>query len=177
MYNRVGEVTVPFAKISMTSLFFLISKLFCFFNFSSNHIMFSQLKIFRREHFSETIAIILILKSLSKSYVDIVVHTHFFKFTVSTIVHRLQRQKIEILKFTKRVDRFVKLDARIKRRLIRHVKTNSHDNFAILVIFFKTDKFFHRDTVRRYLKTVDFFRFKIKKKPFLTSKHKLVRLK
>ena len=161
----------------MTSLLFLISKLFCSFNFSSNHIMFSQLKIFRREYSSETIAIILILKSLNKSYVNIVVHTHFFKSIISIIVHRLQKQKIETLKFTKRVDRVLKLDVRIIHRLICHVKTNFHDNFAILIIFFKTDKFFHRNIVRRYLKTIDFFRFKIKKKLFLTSKHKFARLK
>ena len=149
MYNRVKEVIVSFAKISMISLFFLVSKLFCFLNFSSNHIMFSQFKIFKREHSFETIAIILTLKSLDKSYADIVAHTHSFKFIVSIIVYRLQKQKTKILRFTKGVDRLLKLDARTKRRLIRHVKANPNDNFAILIIFFKTSKFFHRNTVRR----------------------------
>jgi hypothetical protein len=160
--------------ISSTSLF---SKSSCSLIFSSNHIMSSKSKISRREHSSKTIVIILILKNLSKSHVQIIDHLKLSKFIVIIIVHRIQRQENSSLRFIKRVDRSYKLNANARRRLIRHVETNSKDDFATLNNFSKVTHSIHRVTIRSYLKIANYLRFKIKKKTFLTFKHKLVRLK
>ena len=136
-----------------------------------------EFKTIKREHFSKTKIIILILKNLKKFYDQITAHLQFFKSIIFIIIHRLHRKKNQFLKFTKRIDRFLKFDVQIKRRLMRHVKTNSFDNFNVLIIFFKSEKRFHRTIVRRYLKKSDYLRFKIRKKFYLTFKHKLARLK
>ncbi len=137
----------------------------------------SKLKTFRREHSSETIAVILILKNLSKSHEQIVDHLKLSKFIVIIIVHRIQRQENSSLRLTKRVDRSLKLNARARRRLIRHVESNSTDDYATLSTLSKATHSIHRVTIRSYLKIADYLRFKTRKKSFLTAKHKLARLK
>jgi transposase len=139
--------------------------------------MSSKSKTSRREHSFETIAIILTLKSLNKSHDEIVTHLKLSKFTIITILHRHQRQENAFLRSSKRVEWSLKLNARVRRRLIRHVKTNSHDNFAALIIFSKSNIIIHRVTVRRYLRVSDYLRYKTRSKFFLSSKHKQVRLK
>jgi transposase len=144
---------------------------------SSNHIMPSKSKSSRREHSSETIAIILTLKNLSKSHAQIVDHLKLSKFIVIIIVHRIQRQENSSLRPTKRAGRPHKLNARARRRLIRHVEANSRDDFATLSSLSKVTHSVHRVIVRSYLRVAGYLRFKARKKSFLTSKHKLARLK
>jgi hypothetical protein len=139
--------------------------------------MSSKSKISKREHSSKTIAIILILKNLSKSNAQIIDHFKLSKFIVIIIVHRIQRQENSSLRLIKRADRSHKLNARARRRLIRHVETNSRDDFATLSSFSKVTHSIHRVTIRSYLRIADYLRFKTRKKSFLKFKHKLVRLK
>jgi hypothetical protein len=139
--------------------------------------MSSKSKTAKREHSSEIIAIILTLHSLSKSYAEIVCHLKLFRSSVFIIIHRNRKQQNNSLRFTKRADRSLKLNARVRRRLIRHVKTNFRNNFAVLVTFSKTSTIIHRVTTRRYLRIYDYLRYKTRSKFFLSSKHKRVRLK
>ena len=161
----------------MTSSYPPFSKLPCSLNISSNHIMATHPKSFRREHSSKTIAIILTLKNLEKSFDEIATHLQLPKSIVSSIIHRLHRQKTNFFRFTKRADRSLKLNARNRRHLIRHVKSNPHDNFDALISLSKAEKSIHRNIVRTYLKRAGYFRFKARKKFYLTLKHKQTRLK
>jgi transposase len=72
----------------------------------------SKPKTSRREHSSETIAVILTLKNLSKSHEQIADHLKLSKSIVIIIVHRIQRQENSSLRLTKRADRPLKLNAR-----------------------------------------------------------------
>jgi hypothetical protein len=146
-------------------------------NFWSNFIMSSKSKTARREHSSEIIAIILTLHSLNKSYAEIVCHLKLSRSSVFIIIHRNRRQQNNTFRLTKRADRSLKLNARARRRLIRHVKANPRNNFAALVISFKTGTIIHRVTTRRYLRVYDYLRYKTRSKLFLSSKHKRIRLK
>jgi hypothetical protein len=154
--------------------------LFCFVSFWSNFIMTSVRKISRREHSSKIIAVILTLRSLRKSYAEISDHVKLSRSSVFIIIHRQQRLQncsTVLVRFTKRVDRSLKLDAKIRQRLIRHVETNPRDDFATVTTSSKFTHSIHRVTIRSYLKIADYLRFKTRKKSFLTSKHKQTRLK
>lgn len=161
----------------MTSSLPPFSKPPCFPNISSNHIMSTKPKSSRREHSSKTIAIILTLRSLEKFFGEIATHLQLPKSTVSTIVHRLHRQKRESLCPTKRAGWPLKLNTRERRYLIRHLESNPHDNFDALTNPSKARKPVHRSTVRTYLKKTDYFWFRAQRKPYLTLKHKLAQLK
>jgi transposase len=156
--------------ISLTSLF---SKPSCSPIFSSNQAMPSKPKTSRREDFSEIIAIIISLKSLRKSHDEIISHLKLSKLSITSIIHRHQRRGECSLRLTKRVDRSLQLNARARRRFIRHVETNSRDDFATLTSLSKSTHSIHRATIRSYLRIADYLRFKTRKKLFLTSKHKL----
>ncbi len=134
-------------------------------------------KIFRKEHSSETVIIIISLKSLKKSHDEIAQHLKLFKFFVTSIIHRKQREEECDFRSTKRAEQSLKLDARARRRFIRHVESNLRDDFAILTSPSKVTRPIHRFIVRRYLRVADYLRFKTRKKLFLTAKPKLARLK
>jgi hypothetical protein len=139
--------------------------------------MSSRKKIFRKEHFLETMIIIINLKNLKKSHDEIAQHLKLFKFFVILIIHRKQREEECDFRFIKRAEQSFKLDARARRRFIRYVKSNFKNDFVILINLSKIIYFIHRFIVRRYLRIADYLRFKIRKKSFLTTKHKLARLK
>jgi transposase len=161
----------------MTSSTFSFSKSSYMIKFSSNFIMSSKSKTSRRKHSSKTIAVIIILKSIEKSHDEIVSHLKLSKFIVTSIIHRQQRQEECPLRPTKRADRPLLLNARARRRLIRHVESNLQDDFATLTNPSKITNSIHRVTIRSYLKTAGYLRFKARKKLFLTFKYKLARLK
>lgn len=137
----------------------------------------SHSKISKRKHLSKTIAIVLILQSLEKSCDKLIVHVQLFKFFVFTIIYWLHKQKTKSFRSTKRVDWSLKLTARNWRHLICHVKLNFFDNFAVLTSSSKKRKLLHRIIIRRYLKRIDYLRFKAKKKFYLTLKYQQIRLK
>jgi hypothetical protein len=146
-------------------------------NSLSIFVMSFRKKIFRREYSSETVIIIINLKSLKKSHDEIAQHLKLLKFFVISIIHRKQREEECDFRFIKRVERSLKLNARARRRFIRHVKSNLRDDFVILTSSSKIIRSIHRFIVRRYLRIADYLRFKTRKKTFLTIKHKLARLK
>ncbi len=53
----------------------------------------------------------------------------------------------------------------------------SHDNPYVFSTLFKSGSIISRTTIQKYPKTKDYFRFKARKKPFLSDKHKAARLK
>ena len=137
----------------------------------------SKPRTLRREHSSETIAVILCLHKLKKSHAQIAEHVKIPKSSVTTILHRQERNPDHPLRPTKRAGRPLKLDARARRTLIRHVERYPHDNFAALATPSKTGQTLSRTTVRKYLKAAGYLRFKARRKPYLSQKHKLARLK
>ncbi len=139
--------------------------------------MSSKRKTSGCEHSSEIIAIALTLKSLNKSYDEIASHLKLAKFTIVSIIHRHEKQSNSLLRPSKRAGRPLTLNARARRRLICHVKSNPRDNFAALVTLFKTGTTSHRVTIRRYLKIAGYLRYKARRKLFLSFKHKQARLK
>ena len=56
------------------------------------------------------------------------------------------------------------------------MEQNPYDNLAALSTPFKLGTTFSCKTVRAYLKAVNYLRFKARKKPYLTKKHKEARL-
>ena len=52
-----------------------------------------------------------------------------------------------------------------------------HDNLNALSTPSKSGNTVCRTTIRRYLKALGYFRFKARRKPFLSNKHKVARLK
>jgi hypothetical protein len=139
--------------------------------------MSSKSKTARREYSSETIAIILTLHSLSKSYAEIVYRLKLSRSFVFTSFIEIENNKTTLSDLQKRADRPLKMNARARRRLIRHVKTNLRNNFAVLIISTKSIIIIHRVTIRKYLRISDYLRYKTRSKFFLSSKHKRVRLK
>ena len=95
------------------------------------------------------------------------------KSYVTTIIHRHQRYA---LRCTKLAVRPLKLDARARRCLIRHVERFPHDSFAALATPSKTSHTPCRTTTRNYLKA-GYFRYKARRNPYWFSKHKLAWLK
>ena len=73
--------------------------------------MLSKPKTSQHEHSSEIIAVILSLYNLGKSYGQIADHLKIVKSSVTTIIHRQLKNPDGLLRFTKRVERFLKLDA------------------------------------------------------------------
>ena len=131
----------------------------------------------RREYSSETISVILELKKSGQSHREIAHHLEIPKSSVTTILHREARQSDDPPEPSKRPCRLPKLDSRAQRAIIRHVEKFPHDNLYTLSTPFKSDYTISRKTIRRYLKAIGFFRFKAKKKLFLSDKHKAARLK
>lgn len=126
---------------------------------------------------SETIAAIIALHKAGKSHAQIGAQLNLAKSTVTTTINRHNRQPTQPLRPTKRAGRPLKLDERSKRALIRHVERYPHDNLKALGTPSKSGTTLSRPTLRRYLKAEGYFRFKARRKPFLTSKHKAARLK
>lgn len=60
---------------------------------------------------------------------------------------------------------------------MRHVERFPHDNLKALGTPSKSGQSLSKPTVRKYLKGEGFFRFKARKKPYLTPKHKKDRLR
>ena len=134
-------------------------------------------KTSRREHSSETVATILTLRKDGKSFAQIGDQLSLPRFTVATILHRHTRQPHQPLPPSKRSGRPFKLDDRDKRTLMRHVERFPHDNLKALGTPSKSGQSLSKPTVRKYLKGEGFFRFKARKKPYLTPKHKKDRLR
>ena len=137
----------------------------------------SEPKTARREHSSETIAVVLALRGLGKSHGEIGRHMNLARTTVTTLLHRADRQPDGPSHSKKRPGRPNKLDTRARRALIRHIEKNSHDNLLCLATPSKSGKKLHKNTVRKYLKKAGYLRFRARKKPFLIERHKLARLK
>ena len=131
----------------------------------------------RREYSSETISVILELKKSGQSHREIAHHLEIPKSSVITILHREARQSDNPPKPSKRPGRLPKLDYRAQRAIIRHVEKFPYDNLHALSTPSKSGHTMGRTTIRRYLKAAGFFRFKARKKPFLSDKHKAARLK
>ena len=106
----------------------------------------------RHEHSQETIAIILSLYNLKKSHSQIADHLKITKSSVTTIIHRHNRNPEKSLRPTKCAGRPFKLDARAQRQLICHVEKFPHDNIAALATPSKTGYTLYQTTTRNYLK-------------------------
>ena len=131
----------------------------------------------RREYLSETISVILELNKSGQSHREIAHHLEILKSSVTTILHRRARQSDDPPKPSKQPGRRPKLDSRAQQTIIRHVEKFPHDNLYALSTLSKSGHTINQTTIQQYLKAVGFFRFKARKKPFLSVKHKAARLK
>lgn len=131
----------------------------------------------RREHSSEIIGAILSLHKLNKSHDQIAEHLKILKFSVSTILYCQARNLEQPLCLSTRKRQLLKLDGRARRNLIYHVEQYPQDNFASMATSSKTEHTFCWTTIQNCLKAAGYFRFKAQKKLYLSSKHKLARLK
>lgn len=127
----------------------------------------------RREHSTEKVAVILVLHNLGKSLVQISDHVKVPRATVGHIINTssYSYKKDPQLRPNKWAGRPPKLDAP-RRALIRHVERNPHDKLASLGTPSRSGQKLSRKSVRSYLKTAGYLRFKARRKPFLTKKHK-----
>ena len=124
-------------------------------------------KTSRRENSSEMITAILTLHKDGKSLAQIGDGLSLPRSTVATILHRHARQLDQP---SKRSGRPLKLDDRDRRTLMRHVQQFPHDNLKALSTPSKSGHTHSKSTIRKYLKSEGFFRFKAPKKPYLKPK-------
>ena len=117
-------------------------------NFHLINEMPSKPKTARREHSSETIAIVVALHEVHYSYAEIARQVRLARSTVVTIVHRAKRQADASSVPKKRTGRPTKLNVRARRALIRHVEKNPHDNLLALTTPSKSGQKLSRVTVR-----------------------------
>ena len=86
----------------------------------------------RRENSSETLAVVTSVHEQGKSHAQIGDHLKLAKSTVTSIIHRHNRQPEHPLRPTKRAGRPLKLDDRAKRLFIHHIEQNPQDNLKAL---------------------------------------------
>ena len=137
----------------------------------------SKSNSFRREYSSETISVILELKMSGQLHCEIAYHLEIPKSSITSIFHRETRQSNNTLELSQRPGCPPKLDFRAQQAIIRHVENFANDNLHALSTLFKSGHTIGWTTIRQYLKAAGFFQFKIRKKPFLSDKHKAARLK
>ena len=89
-------------------------------------------KISRRENLAETLAIIISMHEEGKSHAQIGDHLKLAKSTMTSIIHRHNRQPEYPLQPTKRAGRPLNLNDRAKRLFIRHIEQNPCDTFKVL---------------------------------------------
>lgn len=147
-----------------------------FINIPPINIMPSKPTTARRRLTSEKHAAILALRKGGKSFDEIARQMKLVWSTITTIVHRAIKQQNASPASKKPMGRPLKLNARDKRALIRYVEKNPHDNLTALASPSKSGQQLSRSTVRRYLKGCGFLRFKARRKPYLTIRHKAARL-
>ena len=135
----------------------------------------SKPKGFRREYSSEIISVLFELKNSGQSHCEIAYHLEISKSSVTTILYREVRQSDNSPKPSKQLGCPPKLDFRAQQAIIYYVKKFLHDNLHALSTPFKSGHTIGRTTIWQYLKAASFFRFKARKKPFLSNKHKAAR--
>ena len=143
---------------------------------SFNQQMFSRPKTARRKLPSDQHAAIIVLREGGKSFDEIVRQMKLARSTVIIIIHRINRKANAFSVIKKRFGQSAKLNERQIRALIRHVELNSHDNFHVFATPSKSEKKLCRTTIRKYLKCKGYFRFRAKKKSYLSPRHKAERL-
>ena len=174
--NRVKEVCVHFAYFSRIKNSFFTSLLHISIIIQSINKMFFKFVTNRRKLIFEIRVFILTFREKNKSYDKIIDQLKFARSIVIITVHRIKKQFNVFFVIKKRMNRFFKLNNREKRTFIRHIDKNSYDNLIVFVIFFKLDHQLFKFIVRKYMKNADFLRFKIKKKFYLTIRHKIAKL-
>ncbi len=156
--------------------FTVISFLCYFTNSQPITIMPTKPKTARREHSNKTISVIPALHTAGKSHGKITNYVKIPKLTVTRILQRASKNSNKLYRQTKRIGRSTKLNAQSQRVLIRHVERFPHNNLAALSTPSKSGHTLSRGMVWSYLKTAGYLRFKARRKPFLTQKHKEARL-
>lgn len=139
--------------------------------------MLSKYKSSRPNYLSKTILVICELKKLGQSYCKIAYHLQIPKFSIIIILHRKVRQSDNLLKSSKPLEPLFKQDVWASQLIIYYVEKFLHDNLNILSTLFKSGHTIGWTIIWQYLKAIGFFLFKIRKKPFLSNKHKAARLK
>ena len=101
----------------------------------------------------------------------------FAKSTMSSIIYYYIKEQKRQVRLTHRAFPPSKLDDRAKRLFLHHIEQNLCDNIKTLGIPSKSDQHFSQATVWKYLNADGYFRFKVRKKPFLFIKNKHTRLR
>ena len=174
--NRVKEVCVHFAYFPLIKNSPLTSPLPIFINIEPINKMPSKPVTDRRRLSPEMCASILALREGGKSFGEIADQLKLARSTVTTIVHRAKRQLNASPAPKKRMGRPPKLNDREKRAFIRHIDRNPHDNLAALATPFKSGHQLSKPTVQKYMRGAGFLRFRARRKPYLTIRHKAARL-
>lgn len=139
--------------------------------------MSSKSKGSRCKYLSETILAIPELKKAGQLHNEVAYHFKISKSSMSIIIHREVKQSERPCQPNKPPDRPPKLDAQAQHAIICHVEKFPHDTLHALLTLSKSGYNVSRTTIYKYLKTAGYFRYKARKKPFLSSKHIHARLK
>lgn len=134
-------------------------------------------KTARREHSATTVAVVLKLHDLGYSSREITSETNVPKTTVLRIIKQRDTYSNRDQSSSKRTGRPNKLSRRAERLLLRHVANNPEDTYAMLSSPSKSGQRLHPKTIKTYLARNEVYAFKPRRKPFLTAKQKLARLK
>lgn len=136
----------------------------------------SKPKTSRRVLSFERLAIINHLRQVGQSYGEIADQLNLSRATVASIFQRASKLANASPVIKKRIGRPPKLNNRESRALIRHIDKNPYDNLLALATPSKSGQQLSTNTVRKYMRGCGFFRYKARKKPYLTIKHKAYRL-
>jgi hypothetical protein len=132
-------------------------------------------KTSRKEHSSETIAVILALHNLGYTASQIQKEGLTKDIPKSTIIFQIRRaKKHQNDPFVKavRTGRPPKLDARAERRLVRFMALNSFEIITYLSTPGKSGCRMHVNTTRKYLAKNEYYAFRPRRKPYLTKAYK-----
>lgn len=139
--------------------------------------MVSKPKTSRHEYSSETISAIFKLKKIGQLHNEIAYHFKIPKSSITTINYHKVRQLKHFVQPNKRPSCPPKLGTQARHVIIYHVEKFLPINLYALSTLFKSGYNIHWTTIQKYLKALDYFCYKARKKLFLSSKYKVAKLK
>jgi hypothetical protein len=121
--------------------------------------------------------VILVLNLIKYSIRQIRKENSLTKLIIYSIIRRVVRNLNIFYRKVRCTGRPLKLNERVKRRLIRFIGLNFFETIASYFIPLKSGYLIYLNITRRYLKKNEIYVFRPRKKPYLLKAYKRFRLK
>lgn len=127
-------------------------------------------KISKREHSLKKITAIIILHQDGKLFMQIDDYLTLPRSTIAKILYHNARQSGQLFQLNMQLNGPNKLNDQDEKTLVCNIKQFLNDHLKALSTFLKSGYTFSQSTVRKYLRSEEFSRFKAQKKPYLSPK-------